>query len=186
MTDPEEIQRLIQQSQHGETSAFARLVARHQSLVYRLAFRMLCDEEEAKDITQETFVKVWLSLHTYKPSFRFSTWIYKIACNLCYDRLRSGQRASHHRPLTDPDLHIASDEDIELTLHNKELGQLILRFTDELTPKQRLVFVLRDVEDRDLSEIELITGLSPEKIKSNLYLARKNIREKITQIHADL
>ncbi len=186
MIDPAEIQQLVRQSQHQDTAAFARLVSSHQPLVYRLAFRMLCDEEEAKDVTQDTFVKAWLALDRYNPSYRFSTWIYKIACNLCYDRLRTGQRTWNSRQLTDNDLYIASDEDIESTLSNKELGQLILRFTDELTPKQRLVFVLRDIEERELPEIALITGLSPEKIKSNLYLARKNIREKINQINADI
>ncbi len=186
MIDQEEVQILIQRSQCQDTVAFAQLVSSYQMLVYRVAFRMLCDEEEAKDVVQDTFVKVWLSLKSYNPSFRFSTWVYKITCNICYDRLRAKQKAGFNRELTDSDLHIASEEDIESEVANKELGELILRFTNELTPKQKLVFVLREIEGREISEIELITGLSPEKIKSNLYLARKHIREKINKINANL
>ncbi len=186
MRDQEQIQALIHRSKHNDTAAFAVLVSEHQMLVFRLAFRLLCDEEEAKDVVQETFIKIWLSLKSYNPSFLFSTWIYRIACNICYDRLRSNQRTLFRGELTEYEMRIASEEDIESSLANKELSEMILRFTDELTPKQKLVFVLREVEEREISEIETITGLSPEKIKSNLYLARKSIREKLNKSNSNV
>ena len=69
---------------------------------------------------------------------------------------------------------------------NKQLKELILRYTNELPPQQKLVFTLRDVEELEVAEVQIITGLSPEKIKSTLYLARKNIRNKMNQIDPDL
>ena len=87
--DQEKTLELVDRSQRKDTTAFAQLVTEFQPMVFRLAFRLLCDEDEARDITQETFVKVWLSLKTYNRKNRFSTWLYKITCNTCYDRLRS-------------------------------------------------------------------------------------------------
>lgn len=178
-----DIQTLIHQSCNGDTQAFALLVKQYQSLVFRLAFRLLCDEEEAKDMLQEVFVKVWLSLNKYNPTYKFSTWVYSITANTCYDRLRTMQYApeSYKADMEIGVLNIASGETTDRRLVNEELKAVILHFTAELTPKQKLVFTLRDLEELEIDEIETITGLSPAKIKSNLYLARKYIREKINK-----
>ena len=178
MMNQEKIQELVNRSQQNDKRAFALLVSEFQPLVFRLAFRLLCDEDEARDITQETFVKVWLSLKTYNQENRLSTWLYKITCNTCYDRLRS----LRHSPLDNESafsgsVNIPSDDNIEISL---------LRYTSELPPQQKLVFMLRDVEELEVAEVQTITGLSPEKIKSSLYLARKNIRYKMNQIDPDL
>jgi len=183
MMNQEKIQELVSRSQQDDKRAFALLVSEFQPLVFRLAFRLLCDEEEARDITQETFVKVWLSLKAYNQENCLSTWLYKITCNTCYDRLRS----LRHSPLDNESAfsdsaNIPSDDNIEISLSNKQLKELILRYTGELPPQQKLVFTLRDVEELEVAEVQIITGLSPEKIKSTLYLARKNIRNKMNQI----
>lgn len=176
-----QVQVLITQSQQGNTRAFAKLVEEYQQLVFRLAFRLLCNEDEARDVVQETFIKTWLSLHKYNSKFRFSTWIYKVATNTAYDRLRSLQHTiepvcSGEETVT---MQLISDEDIEKTLDNRELKQLIITLTAELPPAQKLVFTLRDLEELETEEVEIITGFSAAKIKSNLYLARKFIRERI-------
>lgn len=183
----EKIQELVIRSQQDDKRAFALLVTEFQPLVFRLAFRLLCDENEARDSTQETFVKVWLSLKTFNGENRFSTWLYKITCNTCYDRLR----ALRHSPLDNgsafsDSIHIPSEVNIETSLSNKQLKELILRYTDELPPQQKLVFMLRDVEELEVAEVEIITELSAKQIKSTLYLARKNICNKIKQIDSDL
>lgn len=176
-----QIQLLIIQSRQGNTQAFTQLVEEYQPLVFRLAFRLLCNEDEARDAVQETFIKIWLSLQQYNSKFRFSTWIYKIATNTAYDRLRSLQHTT--LPLSAGEdsigLQLVSDEDIEKTLDNRQLKQLIINLTAELPPAQKIVFTLRDLEELETEEIEIITGLSAAKIKSNLYLARKFIRERI-------
>lgn len=184
MMNQDQIQILIDRSIQDDRKAFGILVTEYQTMVFRLAFRLLCDEEESRDAVQDTFIKVWLSLDRYNSACRFSTWIYKIASNVCYDRLRAMQ----HSPsgyLTDVDcssLKMISDDDVEQNLSNKDLQILILRFTEELTPKQKLIFTLRDLEGLEVSEVEVITGMSAEKIKNNLYQARKQIRIKINQI----
>ena len=178
MMDQKKIQELISRSQQEDAVAFSLLVSTFQPLVFRLAFRLLCDEDEAKDMVQETFVKVWLALGKYNGECRFST---------CYDRLRS----LHHSPLDNEadysvSVNISSDDNVELAVVNKQLRELILRYTDELSPRQRLIFTLRDIEELDVPEVQIITGLSAGIIKTTLYLARKNIRNKMNQIDAGL
>lgn len=181
MIHEEQIKTIIQRCQRNDYSAFALLVEQYRDMIFRLVFRMICDEEEAKDITQDVFVKIWLSLDSYNGDYRFSTWIYRIACNACYDFLRSQRhiQASSFVDLSDSDVKLSSGEDIEQVLDNKALVELILRYTEELTPKQKMVFMLRDVEELEVKEVQEITGLSAEKIKSNLYQARKQIRLKM-------
>jgi len=161
--------------------AFRQLVDTLQPFVYRLAFRLLCNEDEAKDVVQETFIRVWLHLHKYRPDARFSTWLYKIACNLCYDRLRAIKRSQVNSTTVFDlsQLDVPEENDIEQSLINRNLIEWITALTHDLTPKQKLVFTLRDIEGMELEEIREITGMSGEKIKSNLYLARQYIRKRI-------
>ncbi|MDR0835814.1 MAG: sigma-70 family RNA polymerase sigma factor [Tannerella sp.] len=172
----------IQELQDGSIKAFEAMVREFQPLVFRFVFRLLCNEEDAKDIVQETFIKVWLNLKRYKPQYQFVTWLYKIAGNLCYDNLRSKKQGLEDVSLTTFDLTVSSPENMEQSIINRELKEWILFFTGQLTPHQKLVFTLSDIEEMETKEIETITGLSASKIKSNLYLARKFIRDKINQL----
>jgi RNA polymerase sigma-70 factor (ECF subfamily) len=179
--EQEGIQMWINHSRQGDTKSFELLINNYQSMVFRLAFRLLCDEEDAKDIVQETFIKAWFNLNKYNSDYKFATWIYKIACNLIYDRLRSQKYIFRKTASVDIDdiTNTVFSENIEKTLINKDLKNIILYFTHKLPSKQKLVFTLRDIEELEVDEVEKITGMSAEKIKSNLHLARKYIREKL-------
>ena len=172
-----EIQVLVEKSRRQDASAFALLVAEYQTFVFRLAFRLLCDEEEARDMVQETCLGVWLSLDKYRPGFG----------NICYDRLRALQHspAGALSDITFAELPVCSDDNIEATLVNRELKAHILYFMQQLTPKQKLVFTLRDIEELEIKEIEKITGFTSVQIKANLYLARKSIRKKLNEINKE-
>jgi RNA polymerase sigma-70 factor (ECF subfamily) len=179
----EQIHAIVDRSRLGDAKAFEALVSTFQLLVFRLAFRLLCDEEEAKDIVQDTFIKVWLGLDKYNPQYPFHAWLYKIACNLCYDRLRSKSRfQAETDPASLSTLAVSSSENVEQAVINNELKTWIVYFTNQLTPKQKLVFTLSDMEGLNTKEIADITQLSQEKIKSNLYLARKQIKEKLNKM----
>ena len=173
----EKTESFVERSKQGDMTAFRQLVETCQPFVSRLAFRLLCCEEEAKDIVQETFIRVWLHLDRYHHGARFSTWLYKIACNLCYDRLRTMKRTQGNIDLSE--LDVPDDHDVEQSVINRNLKEWIITLTHDLTPKQRLVFTLRDIEEMELDEIKKITGMSGTKIKSNLYLARQYIRKRI-------
>lgn len=175
----------ILQSRQGNTQAFRRLVETHQTMVYTLAFRILCNEGDAEDVVQETFIRVWKNLETFKTEMKFTTWLFTIATHLCYDRLKALKRKTGSFPIDGEKfqhMQIESAENIETSAINSELAEIILRLTDELTPKQKLVFTLRDLEGLETEEMMTITGLSAEKIKSNLYLARQYIRKKLEKM----
>jgi RNA polymerase sigma-70 factor (ECF subfamily) len=182
--EQDKIQEIVFRSKQGDTKAFEMLVVMFQPLVFRLSFHLLCNDDDAKDMVQEVFIKVWLQLEKYNSKYRFSTWIYTMTCNMCYDRLRSMQQ---HPPSTEISLFIAehiavSSDNIETSVINSELKKIILYFTEGLPPKQKLVFTLSDIEELDTEEIKKITKLSAGQIKSNLHLARKYIKDKINAI----
>jgi RNA polymerase sigma-70 factor (ECF subfamily) len=182
--EQDKIQELIINSKKGDTKSFGILVGEYQSLVFRLSFRLLCNEEDAKDTVQDVFVKVWLQLKKYDSRYRFSTWIYKITCNMCYDRLRFVQRRPESIEIQTfaAECNAVSSDNPETSVINSELKKFILHFTGDLSPKQKLVFTLSDIEELETEEISVITGLTAGQIKSNLHLARKYIKNKINRI----
>jgi RNA polymerase sigma-70 factor (ECF subfamily) len=173
----DQILNYVERCRQGDSAAFRHIAEEYQHLVYTLAFRLLCNEPEARDITQDTFIKVWLNIDRYNGRYRFSTWIYRIACNCCYDLLRS-RRGTLSAELTDCET-VTTETGPEEHLLNREMKELIVKFTGELSPKQKIVFTLSEMEGLDVKEITIITGMSPGKIKSNLFLARKYIKSKI-------
>jgi RNA polymerase sigma-70 factor, ECF subfamily len=163
----EELSKYIDLCRQGDTSAFGRIVSEYRQMIYSLAFRLLCDDEDAKDATQETFIRVWRNIDKFKYQYKFSTWVYKIATNICYDKLRS-ERKNVRLDISEFDL--CSETNQSDTLEKEELRKLLIRFTEKLTPKQKIVFTMSE-----------ITGMTAAKIKSNLYLAKKFIKTKITE-----
>lgn len=174
-----DINETIDLCKQGNTDAFKYIVSEYQQLVYTLVFRILCNETDAEDITQETFIKIWQNIKQYKQQYKFSTWIYKITTHICYDKLRSKQNIKNEEFAG---FDVFSAENQEELLHNKELKKLIIKLASGLSPKQKLIFILSDIEDLNPEEIVVITGMSAAKIKSNLYLARKNIKSKIIHL----
>jgi len=173
-----QINRYIDSCKQGNADAFKYIVSEYQRLVYTFAFRMLCNEVDAEDITQETFIKVWQNISRYKNQYQFSTWIYKIAANACYDKLRSKHNIEN---VILSEYDAVSEVNQEELIDNKELKKLILNLTSGLSPKQKLIFTLSEIDDLTVEEIVQITGMTPSKIKSNLYLAKKYIKSKLSQ-----
>jgi RNA polymerase sigma-70 factor (ECF subfamily) len=167
----------IELCRQGNRDAFGWLFDRYHRMVYTLAFRLLYDEEEAKDATQETFVKVWQQISRYLPAWKFSTWVCKIACNVCYDKLRSRRKVASVDAST---CRLCAQVDYDDLLDNRTLKELLLKTTEGLSPKQKLVFTLSELEGLEADEIAKITNLSRAKIKSNLYLARQYIKTKLS------
>ena len=170
---------IIRKCREGDSTAFGLLVRTHQVYAFALAFRMLSDEDEARDVVQESFIRVWKNLERYDPSQKFTTWLYAIVSRLSLDRLRSRSRANRffRRGNDDTLLEEARDNvDPETLYSNREIAQIITRLTDDLSPTQKLVFTLRDLQGCTIQEVCDITGLSGGSIKTNLSYARQKIR----------
>jgi RNA polymerase sigma-70 factor, ECF subfamily len=159
---------------------FREAVEKHQQLAYSLACRLLGNEEESRDIVQEAFIRVWKNWDRYRQEIKFSTWLYTIVSNLCLDKLRARSRRKTEscevaRMPESIDFEPGADEVMDRVM----ISELIRNLADGLPEKQQLVFVLRDLQDLEMEEVCDISGLKPEQVKANLYLARKSIREKI-------
>ena len=183
--DKENLIQIIKSAQRKDTDAFRQLVENYQAYVFSLAFRLVCDEEEAKDIVQDCFVKVWQHINRFDFKAKFTTWLYKIVYNMSLDKIKVNNRrkaiiinAENVSELSEKIFCKHPEED----QINKNLAEIIKVLADELTPKQRAVFVLRDLQGVEMDEISIITSLTKGAIKSNLYYARLNIRTKLEQV----
>lgn len=179
-------QEIIVRAQGGDIGAFEWLVERYQGFAYSLAFRFTGEAGSAEDIVQEAFIRVWRNLYKYYGNVKFSTWLYKIVTNLCLDFLRS-RAAKGRRDGVDVGrvANVAAIEQADGEVERGELLNVILLLAKALSPKQRAVFVLRDMEGLSVEEVSDILGMGAGSIKSNLHHARSFMREKLTHYYRE-
>ena len=171
---------LVENALTGDRQAFRHLVERHQGFVYALAYRLVGTVGDAEDLTQESFIRLWKNLSRYRHEIKLTTWLYKIVTNLCLDFLKSAHNKNTKRTLDLDDYRgMSSYWTADQPVLNEELIFVLEKITAALSPKQKAVFVLRDLEDLTMPEIEKILSLAPGKVKSNLYYARKRVGELI-------
>jgi len=173
--------KIIEECSRGNLQEFRKVVDYSSPLVFSVALRMLGDETEATDVVQETMITVWKKIGRLDSPKSYKTWMYRIVLNKCYDVLRMKKR----------NLEIRADEKVWKNLSdrisenpgkdadNAEIACLISLLTEKLSPKQKAVFILSDLEEMEGEEITRITGMSSINIKANLYYARKKIAEMI-------
>lgn len=180
----ENLKNVIERSQQGEEIAFKSLVEQYQAFAFNLAFRLTCIEEDAKDVVQESFVKIWKHIKKFNTETKFTTWLYKIVYNQSLDRIKANKRrwAVHENYNHISDLAENLFENPENEHLNRDLSEIIKILAKNLTPKQYAVFVLHDLQGAEMEEIVQITSLNKGTIKSNLYYARLNIREKLEKL----
>lgn len=175
-------QALIVKAQQGDQQAFRLLVEAHQARVYGIAFRLTQHEAEAEDITQETFVRLWKNLSQYKPDHKLASWIGRMAANLALDHLRWTKNKTHS-PMHEHVTNMPSTLDAEGTLHCQELHHFVLQLSNQLPPKQRAVFVLRDLEQFSVEEVADILAMNAANIKSNLCHARSTLKTWLKKLY---
>jgi RNA polymerase sigma-70 factor, ECF subfamily len=169
---------LITRSREGDVRAFRRLVESHQHYAFSLAFRIVCDTEDARDIAQEAFIRVWRNLRTFNPEVKFTTWLYRIVVNLSLDRLKGERRKKRFLVPASKGLDSAFRDDraLDEDVANRDLAGRIRTMAEGLPLKQRLVFVLRDLQDLTVEEVSEILEMSHASVKTNLCYARRHIR----------
>jgi RNA polymerase sigma-70 factor (ECF subfamily) len=179
---------LIEATQGGDESAFAEIIARYRSPITNYLYRFLNDYEEAVDLAQETFIRVYFALDRYHTQFAFSTYIYRIATNLAISEIR---RRKRRRLLSLTGLFQGEDDrdtefqppdkgklaDVELV--EDERSQMIARAISALPEKYRVPVILRDVEGKTYDEIAEIMGLGLGTTKSRISRGRALLKEKL-------
>lgn len=169
----------IDAARNGDAGAFALIVEQYRQSVFRVCVRILGDSDEAEDAVQETFVRAWQSLQGYDPRYSIATWLRTIACRLCYDVLRRRTRRRQYEQDACRQGSGDGSGDPESLRMSRELESLFCKAASGLSPMQRTVFVLAEIEQFPFDEVHRITGWSAVQIKSNLYIARKKVRKTI-------
>ncbi|MDQ3001614.1 MAG: sigma-70 family RNA polymerase sigma factor [Fibrobacterota bacterium] len=165
----------------GKEEGFNRLVLKHKNRVFGLCLRLMSgDRDEAEDVAQETFVKVYQGLKNFRMEARFSSWVYRIAVNTCKNRLvsQSYRESRRNRDLDAAEADGApSAPSPAQVLEAKGKRERIEAAIAKLPEDQRILVVLRDVEGRSYEEIAETTGLNPGTLKSRLNRGRRQLQE---------
>ena len=172
---------LIQQAQQGDTAAFGQLVNIHGQLVYNLALRTLNDAQEAEDVAQEAFVRAWQGLPRFRAEARFTTWLYRIVTNLCYNRL---PRLKVELAALDPDEAVELPDErqrVEEAMLTDELKTRLYTAVDELPESYRLLIFLRHLQEMSYAEIAAVTKMPLGTVKTGIFRARRLLRETIEE-----
>tara|TARA_R110002049_G_scaffold116712_1_gene269446 strand:- start:5133 stop:5714 length:582 start_codon:yes stop_codon:yes gene_type:complete len=169
-------QLLIKAIQNGDTKAYAQIVNRYKDLVYTLALRMLKHREEAEEVAQDTFVKVFRSLNKFKGDSKFSTWIYRVTYNTCLDRIKKNKK--HINDVAIDEFIFNKLETIDNALDNlikEEKHTLIKKCIHMLPEDSSALITLFYFEELTLEEISKIINLEANTVKVKLFRARKKL-----------
>ncbi len=174
---------LVSRAREGDDAALSELIQRRTPGVLAFLRRMLGDAEDARDVAQLTFLRAWENLHRYDPSWAFSTWLFRIAGNLAIDALRS--RGSRTRTEQESFRVIPGgraavvEPEVVAGLERDEVRRVFEACSTVLSEKQRLVFVLREFEERDNDEIARILDCRESTVRNHLFQARRLLRDEI-------
>jgi RNA polymerase sigma-70 factor (ECF subfamily) len=177
---------LIRAAQHGDQDAFERLVRTYDQSVLRVAMNLLRSPDEARDVYQEAFLKVWRNLHMFRFDCSFHTWLYRIVTNICLDHLRRRKVRKEESTVIETsegpvDMVSQLEEESpasnpERRLWSRQLGGRIAAALEQLTPRERTVFELRHYEGLRLRNIGEILGTTEEAAKNCLFRATQKMR----------
>jgi RNA polymerase sigma-70 factor (ECF subfamily) len=176
---------LLEKAQAGDSSAIDELLARHERRVFRFGLRMCGNEEDARDVLQETLLSAFRNLHDFRGDAQLSTWLYQIARSYCLRSRRrgAGEPATTER-LDDPEAAtIASPEaSPDARAQARQIGSMLQAAILSLPESHREVLVLRDVEGLSAEEAARVVGIEVGALKSRLHRARMDVRERLAGI----
>ena len=169
-------QDLVRRAQAGDCEAFGELVLSYQRFVYNLALRALSDPQEAQDAAQEAFLRAWLALPNFRRDARFSTWLYRIVVNLCFNRRPRLRKDLAALPVEDePDLLDEFDGPAELA-ESREQQAYVHQQVERLPESYRVLILLRYQEDLSYEEIAGVLNLPLGTVKTGLFRAKAQLK----------
>ena len=160
----------------GDINAFAILVDRYKSLVFTLSLKMLASREEAEEVSQDVFIKIYKSLSGFKTESKFSTWLYRITYNTCLDRLRTTKRTAYLVAVEDFEAQeVTSLMNALDTIEEKERKQMIQKCLDLLPAEDNFLLTLYYFQENSLKEISKIMGINENNVKIKLFRSRRKL-----------
>lgn len=180
--------RLVRRLKQRDERAFHEMVLAHQQQVYNIVFRMLNNQQESEDLTQEIFITVFKAIDSFRGDSKFSTWLYRIAVNHCRNRFKYLSRRAYHATRSLDDVREREKSEVPLhgeinrpdhVLEGKRLEAAIQREIAALDDEHRELIVLRDIQGLSYDEIGNITGLPAGTVKSRLHRARLALKDRL-------
>ena len=169
-------QHYINQIIRGDTNVFSVLVDRYKEMIFTLALKMIKNREEAEEVSQDTFVKVYNSLNKFKGDSKFSTWIYRIAYNTCLDRQKKNKKDESTISIDEFSDHLVKTLDNALSaLEDKERKQTIQNCMNLLSSEENFLLTLYYFDDQNLDEIAKIMDINSNNVKVKLFRSRKKL-----------
>ncbi|NQD67630.1 RNA polymerase sigma factor SigW [Bacillus haikouensis] len=183
------VKKRIKQVLKGDQSAFAELVELYKDKVFQICYRMLGNRHEAEDIAQEAFIRAYVNIETFNQKRKFSTWLFRIATNLCIDRIRkkkpdyyldaevAGTDGLTMYSQVAADVQMPEDE-----VENMELQETIQKEISKLPEKYRSVIVLKYIEELPLQEISEILDMPLGTVKTRVHRGREALRKQLKSL----
>ena len=178
----------VERARSGDSDAFRQLVEQHSRAVFRLAFRMTGNEEDAEDVVQETFLRAYKQLDKYEARSSFSTWLYRIASNYSLDLIRMRKRHEDKR-----ERGTAEDRDILQTIpvdspgpdrimYGTQVQERVNEALNGLSPQERTAFILRHFEGLSIEEIGSTLGTGTNATKHSIFRAVQKLRRSLEPV----
>ena len=168
---------LIEKARNGNKGAFSILVNKYYPRVYATLFSFTKSKEDSEDLTQQTFIKVWQQLDSFRGDSAFFTWVYRIAINLAKNFVASSgyKKQKINTSIEQAEIDISSFEDIESAVIHKQSLKEIKNFINTLPESLKTAFTLREVEGRSYEDISVITDTPIGTVRSRIFRARESI-----------
>ena len=195
-TDPEALDsdaQLMLRFRNGEAEAFDRLFSRHTRAIVNFAYRFVRDRQLAEELAQEIFLRVYESASRYRVEARFTTWLYRIATNVCLNEVRKSHFRAGRRPLEaiarDPELLADAEgggSSPERLLQQEAISRAIREALDRIPEKQRIAFILNKYQELSYAEVAGVMGTSEKAVKSLIHRAREALSERLKPLLPEL
>lgn len=178
---------LVERCRASDDAAFSEVVARYKTKIYNYIYRMTGSSEDAEDLTQEVFIRMYTSIDTFRGQSSLNTWLFRIAGNLCIDRFRRAKKRTPAYSLDEPvgdaaQVHEVPDHTYEphRLLENVEMAEQIQQALSKLPEKLRATLLLHDIEGMPYEEISQVVGCPLGTVKSRLFNARMQLRQQLS------
>src|SRR5438477_3175750 len=172
---------LVQTIRGGDSDAFEQLVRRKTSKVYALCYRIIGNAEDAKDISQLVFIKLWENLEKYDPQYAFDTWLYRMVTNVAIDFMRNKQSRENAVNSNLRLVRTSFDAEQGVIVQHKEIENVFNEVSANLSPKQKTIFIMNQMEDLPSSEIAKILGCRESTVRNHLFNARKAMQQELQE-----
>jgi RNA polymerase sigma-70 factor, ECF subfamily len=170
---------LVQTIREGDADAFETLVRRKTTKVYALCYRIIGNAEDAKDISQLVFLKLWENLEKYDPAYAFDTWLYRMVTNVAIDFMRNKQSRDNAVNSTLRLVKTEADAEQGVVVQRKEVENVFNDVSSVLSPKQKTIFIMNQMEDLPSAEIAKILGCRESTVRNHLFNARKAMQQQL-------